>query len=67
MAVDEGFIPQSARSIIISAPSVKELIGKLEVMIAGVEERACWVGWLVDVLGTSDEGQIGSFDMLLGR
>nr|XP_019707747.2 cytokinin riboside 5'-monophosphate phosphoribohydrolase LOG isoform X2 [Elaeis guineensis] len=33
MAVDEGFIPQSARSIIISAPSVKELIGKLEVMI----------------------------------
>lgn len=33
MAVDEGFISQNARSIIISAPSVKELISMLEVMI----------------------------------
>lgn len=31
MAVDEGFISEAAQHIIVSAPSAKELIRKLEV------------------------------------
>lgn len=32
-AVDEGFIAPAARSIIVSAPTAKELVRKLEVCI----------------------------------
>ncbi|KAG1367600.1 Cytokinin riboside 5'-monophosphate phosphoribohydrolase LOG [Cocos nucifera] len=42
MAVDEGFVSQNARSIIISAPSVKELISKLEECEPEYEVNLVW-------------------------
>ncbi|XP_010925070.1 cytokinin riboside 5'-monophosphate phosphoribohydrolase LOG7 [Elaeis guineensis] len=42
MAVDEGFISQNARSIIISAPSVKELIRMLEEYESDYEVNLVW-------------------------
>ncbi|XP_008808563.1 cytokinin riboside 5'-monophosphate phosphoribohydrolase LOG7-like [Phoenix dactylifera] len=42
IAVDEGFISQSARSIIISAPSVKELMRKLEECKPEYEADLVW-------------------------
>ena len=39
-AVEEGFVSPSARHIIVSAPTAKELVKKLEV-IFGPEKKKC--------------------------
>ncbi|WOK99162.1 hypothetical protein Cni_G07874 [Canna indica] len=42
MAVEEGFISQAARHIIISAPSAKELMRKFEEFIPEYESQLVW-------------------------
>lgn len=50
MAVDEGFISQSARCIIVSAPSAKELVRKLEEYVPERDDFVSKLIWDVEPL-----------------
>ncbi|XP_073109490.1 cytokinin riboside 5'-monophosphate phosphoribohydrolase LOG-like [Elaeis guineensis] len=41
-ATDQGFVTQAARNLIISAPSAKELVGKLETYVWNYESGFVW-------------------------
>uniref|UniRef100_A0A6J0PFF4 Cytokinin riboside 5'-monophosphate phosphoribohydrolase n=1 Tax=Elaeis guineensis var. tenera TaxID=51953 RepID=A0A6J0PFF4_ELAGV len=41
-ATDQGFVTQAARNLIISAPSAKELVGKLEAYVWNYESGFVW-------------------------
>ncbi|CAK9323176.1 unnamed protein product [Citrullus colocynthis] len=50
-AVEEGFVSPSARQIIISAPSAKELVKKLEEYVPCHERVASKLSWEIEQLG----------------
>ncbi|KAG6745104.1 hypothetical protein POTOM_051748 [Populus tomentosa] len=52
-AVEEGFISPSARNIIVSAPTAKELVKKLEEYVPCHERVASKLSWEIEQLGYS--------------
>ncbi|TYI98913.1 hypothetical protein E1A91_D01G250100v1 [Gossypium mustelinum] len=52
-AVEEGFISPSARQIIVSAPTAKELVKKLEEYVPCHERVASKLSWEMEQLGYS--------------
>ncbi|KAK8371373.1 hypothetical protein V6Z12_A01G241500 [Gossypium hirsutum] len=52
-AVEEGFISPSARQIIVSAPTAKELVKKLEEYVPCHERVASKLNWEMEQLGYS--------------
>ncbi|GFZ20448.1 glycosyltransferase family protein 2 [Actinidia rufa] len=62
-AVEEGFISPSARHIIVSAPTAKELFKKLEEYIPGHESVASKLNWEMEHLGYSPKCDIASYQL----
>ncbi|XP_031498325.1 cytokinin riboside 5'-monophosphate phosphoribohydrolase LOG7-like [Nymphaea colorata] len=58
-AVDEGFISQSARHIIVSAPTAKELVRKLEEYEPKLDPFVSKLIWEVEPLGYDARQQSG--------
>ncbi|KAG6430486.1 hypothetical protein SASPL_108555 [Salvia splendens] len=54
-AVEEGFISPSARHIIVSAPTAKELVKKLEEYVPCHERVASKLSWEMEQLGYSHD------------
>ncbi|PON42615.1 Cytokinin riboside 5'-monophosphate phosphoribohydrolase [Parasponia andersonii] len=52
-AVEEGFISPSARHIIVSSPSAKELVKKMEEYVPRHERVASKLSWEIEKLGYS--------------
>ncbi|XP_077234430.1 cytokinin riboside 5'-monophosphate phosphoribohydrolase LOG7-like isoform X1 [Tasmannia lanceolata] len=59
-AVDEGFISPSARRIIISAPTAKELVRSLEEYVPEHDEAASKLIWEVDQLSYVAEAGVAT-------
>ncbi|XP_010253717.1 PREDICTED: cytokinin riboside 5'-monophosphate phosphoribohydrolase LOG1 isoform X2 [Nelumbo nucifera] len=57
-AVEEGFISPSARHIIVSAPTAKELVKKLEEYFPRHEKVASQLSWEMEQLGYSSDCDI---------
>ncbi|XP_011013919.1 PREDICTED: cytokinin riboside 5'-monophosphate phosphoribohydrolase LOG3-like isoform X1 [Populus euphratica] len=57
-AVEEGFISPSARNIIVSAPTAKELVKKLEEYVPCHERVASKLSWEIEQLGHSQNHDI---------
>ncbi|XP_052182796.1 cytokinin riboside 5'-monophosphate phosphoribohydrolase LOG1 [Diospyros lotus] len=57
-AVEEGFISPSARHIIVSAPTAKDLVKKLEEYIPRHESVASKLKWETEQLGFPEESDI---------
>ncbi|KAF9665037.1 hypothetical protein SADUNF_Sadunf16G0080400 [Salix dunnii] len=57
-AVEEGFISPSARNIIVSAPTAKELVKKLEEYVPCHERVASKLSWEIEQLGYSQNHDI---------
>ncbi|CAN6439104.1 unnamed protein product [Victoria cruziana] len=58
-AVDEGFVSQSARHIIVSAPTAKELVRKLEEYEPKLDAFVSKLIWDVEPLGYDSRPQSG--------
>ncbi|XP_010264655.1 PREDICTED: cytokinin riboside 5'-monophosphate phosphoribohydrolase LOG1-like isoform X1 [Nelumbo nucifera] len=57
-AVEEGFVSPSARHIIVSAPTAKELVKKLEEYFPRHEKVASQLSWEMEQLGYSSKCDI---------
>ncbi|KAG6769801.1 hypothetical protein POTOM_025463 [Populus tomentosa] len=57
-AVEEGFVSPSARNIILSAPTAKELVKKLEEYVPCHERVASKLSWEIEQLGYSQNYDI---------
>ncbi|KAK8713735.1 hypothetical protein V6N13_148946 [Hibiscus sabdariffa] len=60
-AVEEGFISPNARQIIVSAPTAKELVKKLEEYVPCHERVASRLSWEMERLGYSKAYDISSY------
>jgi len=57
-AVEEGFINPSARHIIVSAPTPRELVKKMEVLLVFIlvlDRPDAWEGMVVDICSRPDK------------